>query len=98
MDVLYDKAEGRIESADAIALGQIPYRGYPENNLPFWSIGRSLQSKPPSFHPDLLEKGGGHRPPPFPPRTALPVHGASRTLVFFRLLPPLDHFLRLRKL
>ena len=51
-------------------------------NVPLWSIGRSLQSEPPSFHSDLLRKGGGHCPPPFPPRSASPVHGASRTLVF----------------
>ena len=54
-------------------------RGYPGNVL-FWSIGQSLQSKTPFPHPDLLGKGGGHRPPPFclgqlsrcPPLAVLP--------------------------
>jgi hypothetical protein len=79
VNTTYDKKNNTIK----IRTGDIM------KNVPFWSIGRSLQSEPPSFHFDLLGKGGGHCPTPFPPRTALPVHGASRTLVFLVCCRPL---------
>jgi hypothetical protein len=51
-------------------------------NVPFWRIGRSLQSKSPSLHPAFLGKDGELRPLSFFRRITFLVHDACRTLVF----------------
>jgi hypothetical protein len=65
-----------------------------QENVPSLPAGRSLQRKLPSTHLALLGKSGGHCPPPFPQRTAFPVHGARRTARFFRMPPPRHRSLR----